>query len=144
MRFAAYMLRSSLLIESAPTIYASRHCRETKVSHCSRRSITAFALNVPSLTTSSLLRTVLRPPGRIAFGRRGRAQEVSARVDEVEPAPASARSHRHSPLSRPLSLRRAYRKKALSLHPDKGGDPELFKEVTSAYEALSDPQKRDM
>ena len=42
------------------------------------------------------------------------------------------------------SLCRAYRKKALSLHPDKGGDPEAFKEVTGAYEALSDPQKRDM
>lgn len=28
------------------------------------------------------------------------------------------------------------------MHPDKGGDPELFKEVTHAYEVLSDPQKR--
>ncbi|KAF5330632.1 hypothetical protein D9619_005716 [Psilocybe cf. subviscida] len=39
-------------------------------------------------------------------------------------------------------LKKAYHKKALRLHPDKGGDPELFKEVTHAYQILSDPDKR--
>ncbi|KAF8326097.1 uncharacterized protein EI90DRAFT_3071484 [Cantharellus anzutake] len=47
-----------------------------------------------------------------------------------------------SPDASDADLKKAYRKKALRLHPDKGGDPELFKEVTHAYEVLSDAQKR--
>jgi len=43
-----------------------------------------------------------------------------------------------------VELKKAYRQKALRLHPDKGGDPELFKEVTNAYQILSDPQKRSI
>ncbi|KAI0693901.1 hypothetical protein BC835DRAFT_1351908 [Cytidiella melzeri] len=49
-----------------------------------------------------------------------------------------------SPDASESDLKKAYRKKALRLHPDKGGDPELFKEVTHAYEILSDPQKRSI
>lgn len=49
-----------------------------------------------------------------------------------------------SPDASESSLKKAYHKKALRLHPDKGGDPELFKEVTHAYEVLSDPQKRSV
>ncbi|KAJ7210317.1 Hsp40-like protein, subfamily A, member 4, partial [Mycena pura] len=49
-----------------------------------------------------------------------------------------------SPTASDSDLKKAYRKKALRLHPDKGGDPELFKEVTHAYEVLSDPDKRSI
>jgi len=48
------------------------------------------------------------------------------------------------PSASEADLKKAYRKKALRLHPDKGGDPELFKEVTHAYEILSDPDKRSI
>ena len=41
-------------------------------------------------------------------------------------------------------IRKNYKKKALKIHPDKGGDPEKFKELTHAYEILSNPEKRDL
>ena len=39
-------------------------------------------------------------------------------------------------------IKKAYRKKALENHPDKGGDPEHFKKINIAYETLSNPEKK--
>lgn len=36
----------------------------------------------------------------------------------------------------------AYRKAARIAHPDRGGDPALFRQITEAYEVLADPAKR--
>ena len=39
-------------------------------------------------------------------------------------------------------IKRAYKKMAFKHHPDKGGTEEKFKEISEAYEILSDDQKR--
>merc|ERR1719436_1994451 len=39
-------------------------------------------------------------------------------------------------------IKKQYKKLAVKHHPDKGGDPEKFKEITHAYEVLSDSEKR--
>merc|ERR1712137_186125 len=41
-------------------------------------------------------------------------------------------------------IKKAYRKAAMIHHPDKGGDEEKFKEITKAYEALGDEEKRGL
>ena len=44
----------------------------------------------------------------------------------------------------PDAIKKAYRKLASQHHPDKGGDKARFQEIQSAYDTLSDPQKRAM
>lgn len=39
-------------------------------------------------------------------------------------------------------IKKAYRKLAVKHHPDKGGDPEKFKEMARAYQVLSNPEQR--
>lgn len=41
----------------------------------------------------------------------------------------------------PDEVKAAYRKLIAQAHPDRGGDPDKFKEIQEAYETLSDPEK---
>lgn len=41
-------------------------------------------------------------------------------------------------------IKSAYRRLSLKHHPDKGGDTARFKEITTAYEVLSDGEKRSL
>jgi len=42
----------------------------------------------------------------------------------------------------PDEIKKAFRKKAVEHHPDRGGDETKFKEANEAYEVLSNPEKR--
>jgi DnaJ-class molecular chaperone len=39
-------------------------------------------------------------------------------------------------------IKKAYRKLAMQHHPDRGGDQNKFKEISTAYDALSNPEKK--
>ncbi|CAN8252532.1 unnamed protein product [Cochlearia groenlandica] len=70
------------------------------------------------------------------FGRGGSSKKSdNTKFYEILGVPKTASSN---------DLKKAYKKSAMKIHPDKGGDPEKFKELGQAYEVLSDPEKREI
>jgi len=47
-----------------------------------------------------------------------------------------------TPEATPDQIKKAYRSLAMKHHPDRGGDQAIFKDISVAYETLSDPQKK--
>lgn len=47
-----------------------------------------------------------------------------------------------APTATERDIKIAYRKAARMAHPDRGGDPAVFRQVTEAYEVLVDPERR--
>mmetsp|Transcript_50581 Transcript_50581/g.109702 ORF Transcript_50581/g.109702 Transcript_50581/m.109702 type:complete len:502 (+) Transcript_50581:75-1580(+) len=74
-------------------------------------------------------------PGGMPGGRRSRRNVDTTKLYETlgveKDAPQDA-------------IKKAYRKLAVKLHPDKGGDPEKFKEVQKAFDILGDERKREI
>lgn len=62
------------------------------------------------------------------------------------PRKRKAKSHYEelgvSDAATPDEIKRAYRKKAVETHPDKGGDADEFAAAVAAYEVLKDPERR--
>ncbi|MEM4780522.1 MAG: J domain-containing protein [Halalkalicoccus sp.] len=87
-----------------------------------------------------------RPSGRTrARGRPGARGRERARTGRRRPRPRSGPTRREAyrtlglePGAGERAIKRAYREKVKTTHPDRGGDEAAFKEVTNAYDRLTE------
>lgn len=125
------------------------------------RTPVPLAIALPTGLTGYLL--WYQGTGRLALRMRERARHPNSRTrTRTGPRRGRTRANRTRPPRRPTgptreeayrtldldpgaeekAIKRAYRKKVKTTHPDRGGDEEAFKEVTNAYERLTDYSSR--
>ena len=62
-------------------------------------------------------------------------QQEAQSLYQILDLPTTATTH---------EITKHFRRRALKDHPDKGGDPEKYRQLSEAYETLKDPEKRDL
>jgi len=83
-------------------------------------------------------------PGRPSKGKgRGEAEDHD---EPTAPKVSNTRLYELLGVDRKASsseIKKAYHRMAMKHHPDKGGDPETFKDIQRAFEVLSDSEQRE-
>lgn len=88
---------------------------------------------------------VVREAGEAGLGQPGAS--CAAPAAGAPPTPQAAPGSHYQLLGVPpeastADIRRAYRRRLVETHPDKGGDPAAFQALQAAFAVLADPQER--
>jgi DnaJ homolog subfamily B member 12 len=145
---AVKLLKKSLSMYVLPGVEALLHQAEQ------RATSTTASENTSSSTAQRTDSSVNRSSSNAAEGSDGRAytDEQAKLVSEVLRAKEGGQGAHYRVLgvstnATDSDLKKAYRKRALQLHPDKNSAPhadEAFKAIGLAYATLSDPEKRSL
>ena len=92
---------------------------------------------MPNITTASSVPTM--PASR--HGRRPMTSDIMPQKREPADTTKLYETLGVEKSASAAQIKKAYRKKALRMHPDKGGDPEEFKKLAAQYAARGTPRR---